>query len=153
MSPSSMAYGRGRKMVSRDTTSRLRWHAGLEEGGATEIPSISSCTWPANTSGQQLDQAVADFLVALATLNRELNGTIPSEGKSAADAIPRDVAYAVAEVTAQLREHADAQDASDQAPASSRAAWQVETAWRAVLAGDIDDIEQHLREEERMRAR
>jgi hypothetical protein len=29
----------------------------------------------------------------------------------------------------------------------SDAAWAIETSWRAVLAGDIDDLQQHVAEE------
>jgi hypothetical protein len=52
------------------------------------------------------------------------------------------MAYAVAEVARMLRE-ADA----------DREAWQVETGWLAVLAGDVDDVRQHITEEETARRR
>jgi hypothetical protein len=47
------------------------------------------------------------------------------------------VAYSVAEVARMLRE-----------ASADREAWQVETGWLAVLAGDIDDVGQHVAEEE-----
>jgi hypothetical protein len=53
------------------------------------------------------------------------------------DQIPRQLAYAVAEITRMPREDA----------ASTDAAWTVEIAWNAVLAGDIDDLHQHLQHE------
>jgi hypothetical protein len=137
-------------MVSGETRSRLRWHAGLEDIGETSIPSISSCTWPPDHLGAQLEGAVADFIATLGTLNRELNGEIPSESTSSDDVVPTDVAYAVAEVTRMLRDYADAETSSARAP-GLKEAWLIETAWLAVLAGDIDDLQQHLNEEEATR--
>jgi hypothetical protein len=91
------------------------------------------------------------FHTTLETLNRELNGEIPSESTGSADVVPTDVAYAVAEVTRMLRDYADKGGALH--PSTGlREAWLIETAWLAVLAGDIDDLQQHLNKEEATRA-
>ena len=75
----------------------------------------------------------------LETLNLELNGDVPSEGVGDTPRlIPADAAYAVGEVSRMLRDD----------PETPRAAWLVETAWLAALAGDIDDLRQHVSDEE-----
>ena len=116
-------------MVSSDTISLLRWHAGLQDD-ALDPESVSGAT----ASGQRVGDAVTGFLLVLQRVNRERNGSRPSERLGvASDDVPRDVAYAVSEVTRMLRA-AEAQDA----------AGRVDTAWNAVLAGDIDDLAEHV---------
>jgi len=98
---------------------------------------------PGRGDGKQVEEALRDFLDALSALNRDLNGPIPSESVRGAGVVSTDVAYAVAEVARLLREYGErAGDA-----AATEAAWRVDTAWLAVLAGDIDDLAQHLEEE------
>ena len=123
--------------ASDEIISRLRWHAGLE-GAHHAAPSIADCTGPAGAA-DRLDEALGDLLEALAQLNRELNGPIPSATTDGADQIPRPLVYAVAEITRMLREQPDYDDA----------AWSVDTAWAAILAGDIDDLDEHLHNERR----
>jgi hypothetical protein len=117
---------------------RIRRHAGLGE------PSLASDTVSAATSDGNpgdIDSAASDFVAALNDYNRDLNEAVPSSSvKSGSDSVPRDVAYAVGEVTRMLRESG-----------ANRSAWRVETAWLAVLAGDIDDLAEHLAEEEAAR--
>jgi len=93
---------------------------------------------------QQMEAATADFIDALDDFNCVLNGPRPSSGLRDAgrrsDVLPVRVAYAVAEAVRMLR------DAS-----AADCAWRVEAAWLAVLAGDIDDVPQHVALEERAR--
>jgi hypothetical protein len=124
-------------MVSAELVHRIRWHAGLTNEAVSSVPSIAEATWEARGQSEILASALRDFLTALSRLNHELNGPVPSEAASATMDIPRNVAYAVAEVLRLLRDNDEASDA----------AWLVEAAWQAVLAGDIDDLEQHLVEE------
>jgi len=130
-----------RHNVSNDSTvTRLRQHAGLEPSSGA--PTVSAATVePVDARG--LAEAVSDFLAQLDLLNHELNGAEPSARTSGkAETISTSVAYAVAEVARMLRE-----------AEASREAWQVETGWLAVLAGDIDDVRQHVAEEEAARRR
>jgi hypothetical protein len=116
-------------MVSPDTVRLLRWHAGLEDD-ALDPKSVSGAT----AAGQRLDETVRGFLSVLERVNVELNGPLPSERIGAGtDDVPRDVAYAVSEVTRMLRD-------AEQHDAAAR----VDTAWNAVLAGDIDDLAEHV---------
>jgi hypothetical protein len=129
-------------VVSPDTTQRLRWHAGLEQAVAGSLPTISDCTRPASALATRLEDALADFVATLEQLNHELNGDTPSQTITGATEIPRAVAYAISEVARALRDAGAAQGT-----------WTVETAWSAVLAGDIDDLQQHLNEERALRQR
>jgi hypothetical protein len=121
-------------MVSPDTVRLLLWHAGLQ-GDALDPESVSGAT----ATDQRVSEAATAFLIVLERLNEELNGPRPSERVEAGSGdVPRDVAYAVSEVTRMLRD-ADANDA----------AGRVDTAWNAVLAGDIDDLAEHVELEHR----
>ena len=123
-------------MVSPDTVRLLRWHAGLQDN-ALDPEAVSGAT----AAGQRVGEAVTGFLLVLEQVNRELNGPRPSERIGVGtDDVPRDVAYAVSEVTRMLRD-AEAHDA----------AGRVDTAWNAVLAGDIDDLAEHVALEHRPR--
>lgn len=87
-----------------------------------------------------MDAAVADFLDAMRRLNKEMNGEVPSEvvRDGANDPVPRSVAYAISEVARQLGDTALELEARE-----------VLIAWNAVLAGDIDDLDEHLEHERR----
>jgi hypothetical protein len=139
--------------VSGATTLRLRWHAGLESNkGEQHGFSVSECVGSASRSGEYLEKAVADLLDAMTLLNTELNGTTPSVTIEATAEIPRELAYAVAEITSVLRQQAPYANGTDAPQDIARSAWLVETAWLAILAGDIDDLCVHLAEEEAMRS-
>ena len=113
---------------------RILWHAGLSP--ATDAPgSLAALT--AEGEAGDVDAAANDFIAALDEYNRGLNGAVPSERLGGADEyVPRKLAYAVGEVARMLRVRG-----------LNEAALRVETAWLAVLAGDIDDIPAHLAEE------
>ena len=127
-------------MTTRGSTAgRLRRHAGLDDPEEGSPPTVAAVT--ANPSLDELDAAVSDFVDALEALNHELNGSEPSAAVSGkADAVAVETAYAVAEVARMLREAGAAQEA-----------WAVDTAWLAVLAGDTDDVRQHVAEEKATR--
>ncbi len=125
---------------------RLLWHAGLAErpGGAAGV-SISEITSPATASSEGLAESLDDFVAALSELNRVLNGDVPSELTSGkAEDVPRAAAYATEEVVWMLRRAAE--DAASPAEAESLldAVWMIEVAWHAVLAGDVDDLWEHV---------
>jgi hypothetical protein len=129
-------------MAEYSTTERLRRHAGLDEPGDAFGPTVSAATW-GPTNPRELKAAVSDFIDTLDALNHELNGAEPSADVSRkADTVSTDAAYAVAEVARMLRD-AGADDE----------AWTVDTGWLAVLAGDIDDVRQHIAEEAAARGR
>ena len=125
-----------------ETRSRFLRHAGIPEADESGGPTISGTTYEAIDPGKS-KAAIADFVDALEALNHELNGVVPSEVRAADDNdVPRDVAYAVAEASRMLRE-----------AGCEHGAWRVETAWLAVIAGDIDDVVEHVDEEARGRLR
>ena len=55
--------------------------------------------------------------------------------------MPRDVAYAVSEIARLLGNTAHVVEA-----------WEVDVAWNAVLAGDVDDLREHIDHERRANA-
>jgi hypothetical protein len=139
-------------MVSQETTHRLRRHAGLvgTDEEMQPAPSVSGCLGSKDVSSECLEVAIADLLDVIALLNLELNGATPSQSTQVVQGIPRDVAYAVAEIINLLRQHAGS-DAVETKVSLTDAAWVVETGWLAVLAGDIDDLRTHLADERAMR--
>jgi hypothetical protein len=114
-------------------------------------PSIAECTARGSAVADRLRDALEDILVTLGDLNHELNGPIPSGAVDVAHQIPRDIVYAVTEIVRMLRSP-DA-NADQLRNARDEAAWSVETAWSAVLAGDIDDLRQHVDDERTARQR
>jgi hypothetical protein len=126
-------------MTADTTVRRLRRHAGLDQAEESSPPTVAAAT--AETSLIGLEAAVSDFVDALEALNHELNGPEPSTAVSEkAEAVAVETAYAVAEVARMLRE-----------AGAEREAWAVDTAWLAILAGDIDDVRQHVTEEKATR--
>jgi hypothetical protein len=98
-----------------------------------DAPGVSVSEATAARNLNEIQGSVADFLDAMARFNNELNGDRPSAAQSVPDAVPRNVAYAVAEVARMLREAGADDDAS-----------LVDTAWLGLLAGDIDDLREHV---------
>lgn len=131
-------------MVSADVINRLRHHAGLITHRDEEMPSVAQATW-APDDPRVLRLALEDLVAGMVRLNFELNGPVPSESETAAQSVPREVAYAVAEITRMLRVCRPVLEATHDA------AWTVETAWRAILAGDIDDLARHVEDERILR--
>jgi hypothetical protein len=89
-------------------------------------------------SSAALDAALDDLLAAFAALNRDLNGDVPSASSDPGGELPVRVAYAVSEIGRMLRKAIPA------LPSANRAAWVVDTAWNAVLAGDVDDLDEYV---------
>lgn len=116
-------------MIEAETVRLIRWHAGLDTN-EIDAASVSGSVVP----GAGVGTAVTSFIDALQRLNVELNGARPSEAIDTTDAaLPGQMVYAIAEVSRLLREMGDNDEA-----------WAAETAWLAVLAGDIDDVQAHV---------
>ena len=124
--------------VSEPTAERLRWHAGLITGDAfAGSASLDELLFAREPGSAEFGAAIDDVLRTLQSLNVELNGEVPSSSISMTPAdVPRGVAYSVSEITSRLR-----------AKGQTDAASAVDVAWNAVLAGDIDDVVAHVREE------
>jgi hypothetical protein len=118
---------------SNQTIIWIQQHAGLRD---THRASVSGVTGAEPVDREALGEALDDFVAALQALNIEMNGDTPSESYEGDANVPRTVAYSVGEVIRLLRDSGD--------DSGARIA---ETAWLAVLAGDIDDVRQHVREE------
>lgn len=139
-------------MISAGTTHWLRWHAGLESDlDGVHSTSVAEGLDRPDPSGERLENAIADLLDAMAVLNTELNGAVPSKSFEREDKISLAIVFAVAEIVNLLRQRASRHGATETAQNAASAAWRVEAAWLAVLHGDIDDLGVHLAEEEAMR--
>ena len=133
-------------MIDSRIISRLQWHAGLFELVESEATSISDYVARGRGVDDALWAAIEDVLDILSELNVQVNGQAPSEMISGKEEnFPRVLVYAVMEILRYL-------ESLPKGEAANRGHWLVMTAWSAVLAGDIDDIRQHLRDEELARA-
>jgi hypothetical protein len=118
---------------------RIRRHAGPDQPSDETALTVSAAS--DRGSPAEVEAATADLVDALDSFNRELNGEFPSKMSSGeSDVVPRDVTYAVAEAARMLRDSG-----------ADRSAWAVEIAWLAVLAGDVDDVREHVALEEAAR--
>lgn len=122
--------------VTPETAERLCSHAGLVT--SEHETSVDALLFGSEPIQGQFEAAMTDLLQTLQTVNLELNGEVPSEsiGDSGDDAIPRSVAYAISEIGDRLRRK-DRDEVAEM----------VDIAWNGVLAGDIDDVAGHVRDE------
>jgi hypothetical protein len=134
-------------MFGQTTMEHVSWHAGLRDV-EEDAPSIASTTWPRGRVTNELDSAVSDCLRTLAVLNRELNNASHSDSASTTDLIPRQLVYAMTEITRMLRECQVAAKSQQDAATFAQAVWRIETAWSAVLAGDAFELLDYVAQEE-----
>lgn len=129
---------------------RIRWHAGLDGAYEGDIVPLCLCAIEPTNGVEKFDASLIDFIDTLSKLNIELNGSLPSDRCSEhREWLPRSLVYAVTEVIRSLRERRE--KAVLQLKAADRALWCAETAWSALLSGDIDNLWQHLEQEESWR--
>ena len=140
-------------MVSEETLARLWWHAALPwnvvpgvrryEG---VVPAIGHTTDRGRASPEDVEPALVDFLNTLLVLNHEINGPTPSGAHASPEMLPFRLVLAVASAILDLAEWEKfAKRAGKLVPPF---AWRAQAAWCAVLDGDIDDLEEHIRLEE-----
>lgn len=134
-------------MIKTETLERLRQHAGLCQAPSPSFPTIADCTAPRADLLQKLWLAGEDVISTLGALNYELNGATPSSGQICVALIPRSLVYAMTEIIRMVRELLPAVRESSQRSRIEVLAKQIESAWSAVLAGDVDDLHQHLAQE------
>lgn len=122
-----MTHG-GRKPLSvQDAETVLDWGRETRYPGVRAKPGdvASPSNWDANRS------------LTYICLVPDVAGTFQS----------RDLVYAIAEIDRMLRSYGVGVSDGARRAQAAKATWRIETAWRAVLAGDIDDLRQHLAEE------
>lgn len=130
--------------------SNIQWHAGL-------VSRMSPCNMRplsmviADASDcEAIEQSWFDLLDTLVNLNITLNGEFPSEFESKQDVIPRNLAYSIAELI-QTFDAAIINSPEAISKCVEQVRWRISVCWSAVLAGDIDDIIQHLKWESETR--
>ncbi len=131
-------------MAETSAEAWLLWHAGFAEREAATVPSVYDATKAGDC--EALDAALDDLVAAFVVLNRDLNGDAPSASVGPGPHVPRSVAVAVSEINQLLRRYPGTN------PGVKRGVWVVDAAWDAVLAGDVDDLAEHLSLEEHARA-
>lgn len=136
-------------MFSDTTIARLRWHAGYDGNRPQpEGSAIKDCRAGTPNVERQLAAAFKDVIDVLVEVNIQANGEVPSEtypGSEPASSFPRLLIAAVAEILRLLKEL----DAAG-VPSAARAARMVNSAWDAVIDGDIDDIWRHVESTEQI---
>ena len=141
-------------MVSEETLARLWWHAALPWDAVPGVrryegvvPAIADATRRGRGSIEEVQRAFDDFLKTLSVLNHELNGPTPSERKEPGpDPLPGRLVHAVSDAILLLAEWEEfAKRAGKVVPPF---AWRAQSAWCAIVDGDIDDIEEHVSWEE-----
>lgn len=133
--------------VSDNLISRLRWHAGLEDLSGQSLPSLAACTWPANGLQGSLDGAVDDVVETLSVINHQMNGAVPSETNIADANVSVRLVYAIAEIQRMLRIFRESSESSDTQRWARRMERSIEIAWNGILAGDIDNLKDHVSDE------
>lgn len=136
-------------MNTSQTMVRLLWHAGLASLPPSSTFSICESTSSPSASPETIESAVSDVIDALTRLNYEINGSPPSETPAKNGNLDRRLVYAMSEILRLLKPDADTPD--NIRHCLERSEWAISTAWLAVISGDIDDIKEHLSEEEKAR--
>ena len=131
-------------MKQSAATLALRYHAGLDQQASARTPSLADLLWRKEPPEEALD----DVLRILEALNLEANGAVPSESATHEQCFPRALIYAVTEVIWLLREAANQAGNATATRDLNKAARRIELAWSAVLAGDIDNLTEHIAEED-----
>ncbi|HJY78730.1 MAG TPA: hypothetical protein VKE95_18965 [Burkholderiales bacterium] len=85
-----------------------------------------------------------DIVETLSAINREMNGAVPSETAIADAKVSRRLAYAVSELQRMLRVFRESTNVNEVQQSARTFERTIESAWLAVLSGDIDDIREHI---------
>ena len=123
----------------------LRRHAGFDANVKLDVLPLVD----ALDQNLPLNASLNDVLRLMQSINVEMNGQVPSESFDSTLQLPRILVYTVQELIRILRQ-AKYKLNPDTDKLLPFAAWKLETAWLAVLAGDIDDIFEHITAEQMM---
>ena len=142
--------------TTNDPLLRLQQHAGLPMPGE-EIPKdvLAEFIFQARRGGQapSLDAITADIIDCLDRLNRQMNPEAGAEAQCRM--MDRQIVYAVSGIVwacldkAMELRRADAQSAM--ASDLLSAAWRVQCAWDALVAGDVESLPSHVASEQEAR--
>jgi hypothetical protein len=124
----------------------IRYHAGLADISRA-TPSLVDVLHNRPTDRDDVATSVREVILALQDLNLALNGSIPSKSTLRDHDMPRAAVAAIASIAAALS-HEATKDSVGLATMFTRELWRITCAWDGVLAGDIDDIVEHVRLEE-----
>ena len=131
-------------MPPGEIVNRLREHSGLPVSsqqlqGSAFVDNVQAIKRSGTESG--LEASVTDIIECLQGLNRVIQSASEDRNK----VINQEVVYAVSGIMLLAIELSVAQaKAGKNCSSLLTAAWRIACAWDALLAGDIDDIHQHL---------
>lgn len=88
-------------------------------------------------------------MASIQAVNQSLNGLLASESTSKVGEIPRAIAASISGMSIAILETMHEIEAARPAEREllsglRRLMWKIDCGWNAVLAGDIDDIEEHV---------
>lgn len=135
-------------MVTSETLSLILWHAGFESHIKSDSLPLIECGGSGINNIEEFKLSLNKFLMCMQKINREINGITPSNSIKKDQDIPRKVVYAISELMRVLREISEKSSISKIGDTAQYAFRAIEIAWLAVLAGDIDDLLQHIDLEE-----
>jgi hypothetical protein len=142
--------------MKNDPLSRLKQHSGLPMAGG-EVPkdTLAEFVFQATRDGPHPDLGTIteDIIGCLDTLNRQVNQHF--EDTAHRQEIPSSLVYAASGMVLMCLEKALAfRRAADKAVLADdllMAAWRIQCAWDALVAGDIEDLREHVKLEEEAR--
>jgi hypothetical protein len=134
---------------------RLRSHANMSGTSLPESESFLFALWQAERQSRipELSSLFGDILICLETVNHSLNTEHPSDTISGkAEALPRSLVADISAILSAGWSYYWRWSSSQQFTEAFRTEFaamlvQLGIAWDAVLAGDIDDIRDHVQTE------
>ena len=130
-------------MNAVEAIERIRMHAGFV-ASPPNAADIGMLIYEAKNGRPlgDIEIAAADIVRCLSLINLEINAPIELPGESK---IPGSLVSAISQIVCDCIEFALRFNDEKSAKRMLTAAWIIQLAWNAVAAGDIDDIEEHVR--------
>lgn len=142
-------------MEYHEATSVIFKHAGFTTGVSDQPgPSLVDELWKLRQGSESMDLSllIDEIVQCFEVVNHQMNGTLPSESIARETLIPRRLVAAITTMIIVCLETAfELQRQSKDSRLSNTLqtnAWKLVCAWDAILAGDIDDISNHIRLEQ-----
>jgi hypothetical protein len=139
-------------MTPEEAIERLRRHAGLAEPNPQVPPDLALLLWHTRRGRAlgDVESAVDEIVQCLQIINPILNGQ-PPEYPKAHDVLPRLTVYTISQICLDCTQAAVESRDEPIRLRLLKAAWTVQSAWDALVAGDIADVGTHVKMEREAR--